>query len=123
AHLNIVHRRGAEFNRDFTYEKFKTIIDEILKIMVDNNVGLEVNTSGLRYSAENILPDAEIIKAYMNFGGDIITVGSDAHTQDEIFFGLEKAFEILESLGAEHTAVFDKRKPVKIPLLKEGAPE
>ena len=116
AHLDIVHRRGAAFYDGYSYEKFKDEIDEILKVMVDKNIGLEINTSGLRYNAKDILPTASVVKKYIDMGGAVITVGSDAHTQKDIFYGIEKAYEILDGLGVKELTVFEKRKAVKIPI-------
>ena len=121
AHLDIVHRRGANFYKEYSYGKFKSEIDEILKVIIDKNIGLEINTSGLRFNAKDILPTADIVKAYIDMGGDIITVGSDAHTLKDIFFGIEKAYEILEGIGVKELTVFEKRKAEKIPLRRPEA--
>jgi len=116
AHLDIVHRRGANFYKEYTYEKFKDQIDEIIRIMVDKNIAMEINTSGLRYDAKDILPSAGAVKAYLDAGGHMLTVGSDAHVLKDTFFGIEKAYKILESIGVKELTVFKNRKPEKIAL-------
>jgi histidinol-phosphatase (PHP family) len=115
-HLTLVHRRGAAFYPEFTYEKFKNEIDDILKALISNKVGIEINTSGLRYVSNDILPGADIIKAYMRLGGDIITVGSDSHYLKDTFFGIPEAYKIFDSIGVKEITVFKDRKPFKIKL-------
>ncbi|WP_455799806.1 hypothetical protein [Clostridium butyricum] len=54
----------------------KDIIHEILKTLITNGKGIEVNTSGLK---ENLLfPKLEILQMYKDLKGEIITVGSDS---------------------------------------------
>ncbi len=118
AHLDLVHRRGANFNKDYSYEKFSAEIKPILKTMVEKNIGLEINTSGLRRDAKDTLPSMDAVKAYVEAGGDIITVGSDAHKISDTFLGIEKAYGSLDAAGVEEITVFKNRKPEKIKLKK-----
>lgn len=118
AHVTLVHRRGAEFFPDFTYEEFKTEIDDILKLMIKKNIGLEVNTSGLRSHSKETIPSIDTVKAYAALGGNIITIGSDGHIIEDTFFGIEKACEMLFRAGINEVCFFEKRKPVRIKLKK-----
>ncbi|HRU38775.1 MAG TPA: histidinol-phosphatase HisJ family protein [Candidatus Goldiibacteriota bacterium] len=119
AHLTLVHRQGGRHFKKPVYWTFKQEIDNILKLMVERKIGLEVNTSGLRFPSHDFVPDRETIAAYLRMGGDIITVGSDAHKLSDSFLGLEKAYEMLESLGVSEVTVFKARKPVKVKIRKE----
>lgn len=117
AHLSLVHRQGARRFKKSVYETFKADIEDILKLLISSNIGLEVNTSGLtRFPAKDFIPDRQVVQAYINLGGDMITVGSDSHKLSDSFTGIKEAYEILESMGVKEVTVFDKRKPVKVPL-------
>lgn len=118
-HVTLVHRRGKEFLPEYTYAKFKNEIDDILKVMIKNKIALEVNCSGLRMEAGDFIPDKAVIEAYLKLGGDMITVGSDSHRVQQTFFGLEKAYEMLDGLGVTQQVIFDKRKAIKVPLKVE----
>ncbi len=120
AHLTLVHRQGGRRFKKPVHETFKNEIDDILKLMISGKIGLEVNTSGLfRFPAKDFIPDRETIKAYIALGGDIITVGSDAHRIGDAFTGIREAYIMLEELGVKEVTVFEKRKPVKIKILKD----
>ena len=55
------------------------ILDAILRMIIENGKGIEVNTAGLKYGMSDPNPHHEIIKRYMELGGEIITIGSDGH--------------------------------------------
>ncbi len=116
AHLTLVHRNGKKFEKEFSYEKYKKEIDDLLKLIIQKKIALEINCSGLRMAAEDLIPGKDIIKAYISLGGDLITVGSDSHRYNHLFFGLEKAYEILMELDVREIVVYKNRKPIKIPL-------
>ena len=49
-------------------------------------------------------------------GGEIITVGSDAHTPDQVFFRIREAYDLLKSCGFRYVSEFRKRQCEFIPL-------
>ena len=44
-------------------------------------------------------------------GGEIITVGSDAHKKEDIGFGFDIANDLLKNVGFRYYTVFKERKP------------
>ena len=63
----------------YPFEKVKHLIVEILKIVIADGKGIEVNTSSHRYGLDGTTPSVEILKLYRQLGGRIITIGSDSH--------------------------------------------
>ena len=103
-----------------TYGDFKEILDEILITLIQNNKGLEINTSGLRYGLNNAHPNIEILREYKMLGGKIITMGSDAHKKEDLASDFDIAYQILEQAGFDKIAVYHNRTPEfrKIKTLK-----
>ena len=64
-------------------------------------------------------PTAEVIKRYKELGGEIITVGSDSHQDDEngVGYGFDVAKQILLDAGFKHYNVFKQRKPVYLDII------
>ena len=116
AHLTLVHRNGKKFFPEFNYAMFKPELDDILKLMISKKIGMEINTSGLRFAAEDFVPDREIIQAYLNFGGDRLVVGSDCHVIKDTFFGLEKAYKMFNEMGIKEITVYEDRQPRKVAI-------
>ena len=90
---------------------YMDIIEEILKTVIANGKGIEVNTSGLRHRVNETLPSLEILKLYKSLGGEIITVGSDAHRIEHAFLYIKDAYEVMKEAGFDYITLFDKRIP------------
>lgn len=120
AHLTLVHRQGNKHNKEYTYEKYKKEIDDILKVIISKNLALEVNCSGLRHPAKELIPDEKVIKAYLDLGGNSLFIGSDSHRIGDSFYGLQKGYETLDKLGVKEIVIFEKRKQIRIPLRKDA---
>jgi len=111
-HLDFVTRYGGSSFSGMDLNEHWDIIIKILKTLVSKGKGIEINTSGYRYKENRVYPEFEILKKYLELGGKIITIGSDAHIKEHIFMDMDKAYDILEKLGVKHITTFDKMKPV-----------
>lgn len=58
--------------------EYRDIITEIMKQLIAKGKGLEVNTSGVDRCGD-FLPGLEYLRLFRSLGGEIVTVGSDAH--------------------------------------------
>lgn len=115
-HLDYIVRYAPSKDGNYSYEEFREIIDEILKTLIKNGKGIELNTGGLVRGMKNPNPCPEIIKRYRELGGEIITVGSDAHKAEHIGYSFEYAGEILLKSGFKYYTAFKNRKPEFIKL-------
>ena len=87
------------------------MIDEILRKLVSLGKGIELNTGGFKYGLGHPHPTEEIIRRYRELGGEIITVGADAHKPEHVAFDFAKVPSILKEAGFTHYTVFKNRKP------------
>jgi histidinol-phosphatase (PHP family) len=87
------------------------ITEEIFKLLIHKGKGIEINTSGLRYSLDSTSPPLEFIQRFKDLGGEIITIGSDAHAPEQIGLGLDIALEMAKSAGFKYVATFSKGIP------------
>ena len=74
------------------------------------------NTAGLKYGMSDPNPHHEIIKRYMELGGEIITIGSDGHCPKHMAYDFYKLPEFLSNLGIRYYTVFRDKKPEFIKL-------
>lgn len=115
-HIDYVVRYGPNQNRFYSYNKFSDVIDEILRTLIDLGKGIEVNTAGFKYGLGHPNPTEEILARYHELGGEIITIGSDAHTPKHVAFAFEKVPVILRNAGFCYYSVFSGRKPQFLPI-------
>ena len=115
-HLDYVVRYGPTKNQNYTYQKHADIIDRILRAIVESGKGIELNTSGFRSGLGQPNPCVDILKRYKELGGEIITVGSDAHKPGHVGADFDKACTILKDCGFQYYTIFEKRAPEFIKL-------
>lgn len=111
-HLDYVVRYGPEKDAGYSYEQYRDIIDPILEKLISNGKGIELNTGGLARGIKNVNPCTAIIRRYKELGGEIITIGSDAHIPGQIAAHFDKAAAILSSCGFRYYCTFEGRKAV-----------
>jgi histidinol-phosphatase (PHP family) len=111
-HLDYIVRYVPDKNFIYIYEKYGDIIDEVLKTIISHGLGIEVNTSGLKYGLGFTHPKEAIIKRYKELGGEIITIGSDGHKPEHLGYDFAKTEQLLLSQGFRYYTTFEKKKPV-----------
>lgn len=109
-HLDLITRYDEQ--GVYPFENIKDIVSEILKIVIRNGKGIEVNTSSHRYGLKDLTPSRDILKLYKSLGGKIITIGSDSHEEEHLGAYIEDTKKELKNLGFEYYCTFDKMKPI-----------
>lgn len=110
-HLDYVTRYVPDKSVDVSWIVFQDEITCILKKLIASGKGIEINTGGLYKGTNDTNPSLSILRRYKELGGEIITVGSDAHKASLIGYGFEKAQAILKEAGFSYYTTFCSRKP------------
>ena len=110
-HLDYVVRYGPNKNRYYAYDKFYDVLDEILRTLVLKGKGLELNTGGFKHGLGHPNPAECVLRRYRELGGEIITIGADAHTPEHVAYDFQKVPELLKEAGFRYYTVFKERKP------------
>lgn len=109
-HMDLIVRYDKE--GVYPFEKIKPFIEEILKIVIADGKGIEINTSYHRYGLNDMTPSRDILKLYKELGGKIITIGSDSHKKEHLGAYIEEAKDELRKLGFEYYCTFENMKPI-----------
>ena len=96
--------------------KHQEAIDGIFRALIDSGKALEVNTSGLRQKIGRALPDLPLVRRYRELGGELVTLGSDAHCVEDLGKGIEAGMDLLREAGFRRFAVYEQHKPILLPL-------
>jgi histidinol-phosphatase (PHP family) len=111
AHLTYIGKTHAHPDpRTVPFEDHREIIDEILGILAQKGKGLEMNTSGMDRCG-GFLPTEDYFRRFKELGGQIITVGSDAHDSRRVGQHCHRACEILQDIFG-YVCTFEDRKPI-----------
>jgi len=111
AHIGYIRRYAPYGQNSLTYIEFKDYYDAIFKGLIENGKAMEINTSGLR-NYGFLMPETDIIKAYIDMGGEMITLGSDAHHRLGIGYKFDYVTDLLKSYGLKYLTHFENRKPI-----------
>ena len=114
AHIGYTRRYMLRdgFDIPLTMKNHGDELETIFKNLISKGKGIEMNCSGLRSAGiHDVIPVLSVIKRYRELGGEIITVGSDAHCVADASVGIERGFELLREAGFEYVTVYRKRRP------------
>lgn len=92
------------------------LVREIFKTLIARGKALELNTSGYKKNDGEPLPPAYMLRMYRRLGGELVTIGSDAHEPECVADGLERGMELLRSCGFRYLTVYRDRKPQQLLL-------
>lgn len=103
----------GKYKRTVNIDRYSGKIGEILRRVIADGKALEINTSSLALLGDT-MPGIDIIREYKSLGGELVTVGSDAHVSENASYGFKRAMEMLKSLGFGAIYYYKNRKPYKI---------
>ena len=110
-HLTYISKvKGHPSPRIIPVEDHKEVIAEIMKTLIAKGKGMEINTSGVDRCGD-FLPGMPYLKLFKDLGGQIITVGSDAHTSDRVGQYVSDACAIARDIFG-HVCTFQNREPI-----------
>ena len=115
-HLDYVVRYGPTKNENYAWTQYQEILDAILRILIKNEIALEVNTGGYKYGLGEPNPCTDILKRYKELGGKLLTIGSDAHDPAYLAYEFSRLRELLISCGFSSYYIYKKRVPMELPL-------
>ncbi len=112
-HLDYITRYSPDKGASYDPEKFVDIIDEILKRLIEDGKGLDINSKVLFTNpGGNPNPHPFILRRFKELGGQIITFGSDAHVPEGIAAGFDITGRMALEAGFTEYYTFDRRTPI-----------
>ena len=102
--LRYIHRDGIALSLADYEDRVRTIFTEIAK----TGHAMEVNT----YRGRDLDCWVPVLRWFKECGGELVTVGSDAHRAQDVALGIPPALEILRAAGFDCVTTFAGRKPV-----------
>ena len=106
--LRYIRRDGIDLSLDDYEERVRAIFTEVAK----TGHALEVNTR--RGADLDFWPP--LLRWFRECGGELVTVGSDAHRPEDVAKGIPEALELLNAAGFDRVTTFAGRKPITYSL-------
>ena len=115
-HIGYPLRYMRTLYTDMGIEPWRDRLAELFRSLAQSGKGIELNCSGLRQSLGETMPAKWLLALYRDMGGEIITLGSDAHRTEHVGSGLSIGKNLLQGLGFKYYCVYNSRKPEFIEL-------
>ena len=84
------------------------MVDEIFRFIISKGISFEMNTS--TYAKQPL--DQELLTRYKELGGELITIGSDAHGTDRIADHFPTYLSIIKDCGFKYIYHYKNRQPI-----------
>lgn len=91
----------------YPFEAIRPLVGEILRTVIADGKGIELNTSYHRYGLRDTTPSVEILKLYRSMGGEIITIGSDSHKPEHLGAHIAQGMSLLRELGFRRFCTYE----------------
>lgn len=108
-HLDYAVRYCPDTSFCYEFSDYEDIFEELFRLLIEKGKGIEINTAGI-LKIGFAHPHIEALKLYRQMGGEIITIGSDAHRKEDIGYGFDVAEDMLKTLGYKYYTLFEGRK-------------
>ena len=108
-HLTLPVRYANEVHgKHLSMDGFEDEIRQILRTLIQNGRGIELNTN----RGHTPLPDDKWLRMYREEGGELITLGSDAHTPEFVGCAIRERQTLLRACGFTRFCTFEKQIPI-----------
>lgn len=111
-HFEYIIRYAHYVDRSIRYADHSDVFDCILKELIRQGHGFEVNTGTYKDIAARVEYDTEVLKRYRELGGELVCLGSDAHVTDHIGLRFDYFAQLIRDAGFKYTVHYEDRKPV-----------
>lgn len=117
-HYDYFARYAPQDRPKMLYRHAPQEFDDLFRLMIRNNQALEINTGTIwklqqarGYTLEEAMPDAEVLHRYLELGGDLISLSSDAHYASNVGRLIPETCAWLLKQGITGYAWFESGKP------------
>lgn len=123
-HIEYIVRNAHYDDKTLRYHDFFDILDMIFTTLISKGRGIEINAQNFRNMgtlllnerSESLSYDLSLLKRYKELGGELLCLGSDAHSLENIGYRFEYFAEVARTCGFKYFAHFENRKPVFLPI-------
>lgn len=91
AHLNYYYKYARKYYGDAVDNSSNPYLHDIFQSLIQNDIALEINTSGIRQGIDQYYPDIHVVNRAKSAGVKVSYLGSDAHKPEDIGFEFELA--------------------------------
>lgn len=121
AHPDLIKKYTGLLHPPVPFDRYRAPVEVFVISLLEAEIGIEVNPSGLRRPVAEIYPSDELLSLYLSEAKargvePIITLGSDAHQLERVGEHLGEGVTAIQRAGHSTLTLFEKRKRVAFHL-------
>ena len=115
AHSDLIKKYTGKLHPPVPFDHYRAAVESFIVSLLEGEVGIEVNPSGLRRPVAEIYPSHQLLSLYVSEAQahgvePIITLGSDAHQAKRVGERLSEGVAALQRAGANTVTLFKGRE-------------
>ena len=91
-----------------SFDGFEAEMEDIFRAIIPKGIGIELNTN----RGNTPLPDGKWLRMYRELGGEIVTLGTDAHSPGAVGCAVREGQALLRACGFTRFCTFRRGTPV-----------
>ncbi len=112
AHMDYPARYCAPYiDGVYDIREYEDEIRAVLRAVIERGKGIEINTASLRMRLPATCPPQCVVDWYRTMGGELLTVGSDAHRSDHVGADIDTALLMARQAGFTRITLYERRRP------------
>ena len=115
-HIDVIRLYAAKQGTPVDMMEYEEQLIPIFRRVIERGKGIEINSTGFRQEISTTLPGLDLLKLYRSLGGQIVTIGSDAHRAADIGSGWSESAILAKQAGFDYIALYEDRRPTLIPI-------
>ena len=116
AHVTYPARYWAEAGKQFDITPHVPRLTKLFEQLCRHGVALEVNVSTLWKGHGFAMPDREVLALYKKVGGELVTIGSDAHAPKNVGNCISEGGKLLLECGFDRIVAYQNGKQFFVPI-------
>lgn len=108
-HYDYIAKFAPYEDRAFPLSAAPGQFDQIFDFLIQHGKALEVNTASWR---DGPAWGLDVLRRYRERGGELVTIGSDAHAPERVGGRVGEALELIRAAGFRYIAAFEQKKAV-----------
>jgi histidinol-phosphatase (PHP family) len=116
AHVTYPARYWAEAGKQFDIKPHIPRLTKLFEALCKQGVALEVNVSTLWKGYGFAMPDREVLELYKHVGGELVTIGSDAHAPGNVGNSIADGCRLLLDCGFDKIVAYKEGKQFFVPI-------
>jgi histidinol-phosphatase (PHP family) len=116
SHFDVPVRTAFEVYGEYDACRYEEPARAVLAKCIERGIAVEINSAALRRPANVLNPGPHILRWYAEMGGEMLTLGSDAHRPEHLAADLDVAVQAARDAGFKYVTRFEQRKGQQVPL-------